>query len=250
MSIPSGGHNPAFGHNGPPPPGTTRTVQPLVYYAIPRVGVFPRTPPMACYYPGYGPPPPYAAAPYAAPYAALYPAAAPALGATYAIDGRGQVYQYISGFNGSGRYPQPAPPVDPTFPAANLINSTGGAGAEPGYNYFFPTRHAKVAVLKCPSPPWKVPPGTVPGVDDQMHKTHIPANVTIAEILAGFGCQNPDKAKNQLWEVYEQGGGRWGWREHITGDDEVMTARTVLDMGWCEVRNGDLPVTYLWLSKT
>jgi hypothetical protein len=213
---------------------------------------------MAYYYPGYGGPPPpygappYAAPPYGAPYAAPYAApysAAPALGATYALDERGQLFHYISGFNGSGRYPQPAPVVDPDFPAANLINSTGGVGAEPGYNFFFPTRSAKIAVLKCPNPPWKVPPGTVPG-DDLMHKAHIPASVTIAELLVGFGCQNADKSKNQLWEVYEQGGGRWGWKEHITGDDEVMTARTVLDMGWCEERNGDVPVTYLWFSKS
>ncbi|KAK4235884.1 hypothetical protein C8A03DRAFT_17416 [Achaetomium macrosporum] len=230
MSFPGGGHNPAFGRD----PGTTRTVEQHVYYGIP--GVLPHFPTMVYYYPGY-----YPAPPYTAPYAAR-----PPLGAAYGIDETGQFYHYISGFNDSGRYPQPAPVIDPDFPAANLINGTGGAGAEPGFNYFFPTQHAKVHVLKCAEPPWRLAPGTVP----PYYKTYIPANVTVAELMMGFGAQNPDKAKNQLWEVYEQGGGCWGWKEHVTGDDEIMMARTVRDMGWCEKRNGHLPTTFLWFSKS
>ena len=37
-----------------------------------------------------------------------------------------------------GRFPNPAPPYDPTCPAATMVNSTGGVGCEPGYNYYFP----------------------------------------------------------------------------------------------------------------
>ncbi|KAK4132706.1 hypothetical protein BT67DRAFT_443611 [Trichocladium antarcticum] len=171
----------------------------------------------------------------------------PRLGSTIATDHKGQAYQYISGLNGSNRFPQPAPAIDPDFPAANLINSTGGVGAEPGYNYFFPTQHAKVVVLKCAVPPWTLVPGTYASIP--FHAAKVPANITMAELLVGFGADNPDKGRNQVWEVYCQGGGRWGWREHLRGDDEVMMVRTVREMGWVENRDGDVPTVYLWITK-
>jgi hypothetical protein len=164
------------------------------------------------------------------------------------LDGRGGLYQYISGLNGTNRHPQPAPPTDPTFPAANLLNATGGAGAEPGYNYFFPTEHAKVVVLKCSIPPWKLVPGTYR--DIPFHACKVPANITMAELLVGFGANNPDKGKNQFWEVYPQGGGRWGWKEHVVGDDQLMINKSVREMGWVEKRaDGELPTIYLWITK-
>jgi hypothetical protein len=160
----------------------------------------------------------------------------------------GQLFQYMSGLNNSNRFPAPAPVVDPDFPAANHINSTGGAGVEPGYNYFFPTEHAKVIVLKCAVPPWTLVPGTYG--DIPFHAAKVPANITMAELLVGFGADNPDKAKNQFWEVYPQGGGAWGWKEHVTGDDKVMMARTVRDMGWVEKRDGVVQTVYLWITKS
>lgn len=254
MSFPVAGFNPVFGRDagpppplvppsgpptspdyGAPPPGTSNAGQ--AYYPIPG-----QQPPMYYYYPGYYTPPP--------PYGAVVPpppALPQPIGTTIAVDERGQIYQYISGLNGSGRVPQPPPAVDPDFPAANLINSTGGVGAEPGFNYFFPTQHAKVVVLKCEVPPWKLVPGT--HADLPFHACKVPANVTMAELLVGFGAQNPDKGKNQLWEVYPQGAGLWGWKEHVRGDDEVMAIRTVREMGWVEKPDGVLPTIYLWISK-
>ncbi|KAK4154106.1 hypothetical protein C8A00DRAFT_14755 [Chaetomidium leptoderma] len=173
------------------------------------------------------------------------PPPGPSLGTTMAVDPQGMLYQYISGLNGSGRFPQAPPVIDPDFPAANHINGTGGAGVEPGYNYFFPTEHAKVHVLKCTVPPWLLVGDSYP----QYHSAKIPANITMAELLKGFGADNPDPAKNQFWEVYPQGGGLWGKREHCTGDDEIMMARTVRDMGWVEKQEGTVPTTYLWISK-
>lgn len=262
MNFAGGGHNPVFGRdpgppppsapltgpspppdNGPPPPGTTRTDpapagQP--FYAIPATQ--PGNAPIMAYWYGY-----YPAVSGAILHAAPAPAPAAAIGTAIAVDEQGRAYQYISGLNGSGRHPQPAPVVDPDFPAANLINSTGGAGAEPGYNYFFPTQHAKVVVLKCATPPWTLVPGTYGSIP--FHACKVPASVTMAELLAGFGADNPDRARNQLWEVYPQGGGRWGWREHLCGDDDVMMARTVRDMGWVEKRDGAVQTVYLWISK-
>lgn len=40
--------------------------------------------------------------------------------------------------NPMSRQPQAWPNIDSTMPAAQMTNSTGGTGCEPGYNYFFP----------------------------------------------------------------------------------------------------------------
>lgn len=239
------GYNPAFGPDpgppppsiqmisamgpppdtGPPPPGTTPMDLGHAHY------------PMPGYYQHY-------------PYYPQQPAVAARapLGTVLAVDPAGQLYQYTSNVNGTNRLPQPPPPTDPSFPAANLINATGGAGAEPGYNYFFPTEHAKVVVLKCAIPPWKLVPGTYS--DIPFHACKVPANVTMAELLVGFGADNPDKGRNQLWEVYPQGGGRWGWKEHLMGDDEWMMQRTVREMGWVEKRGGgEMETVYLWIVR-
>ena len=253
------GQNPAFGHDigppppfapyaavprppdfGPPPPGTMLSYPPA-YYPMPST--LPAQRPMMYYYPPTYPPPPYTAA------AAIQhpPGFGFGTGTAIAADRNGQLYQYISGLHGSNRFPQPAPPVDPDFPAANLLNASGGAGAEPGFNYFFPTDHAKVIVLKCPVKPWTLVPGSYG--DIPFKASLIPANVTMAELLVGFGADHPDKKMNQFWEVYPQGGGAWGWKEHCTGDDEIMMARTVRDMGWVEKREGRIETVYLWISK-
>ncbi|KAK4121994.1 hypothetical protein N657DRAFT_576921 [Parathielavia appendiculata] len=203
-------------------------------------------PPMMMYCNPYLPPlapPPYTQLP-----ASLAAPAGLTLGTTLAVGPNGQLYQYISGFNNSNRFPVSAPVIDPDFPAANHINSTGGAGVEPGFNYFFPTEHAKVIVLKCSAPPWTLVPGTYS--DIPYHAAKVPANITLAELLVGFGATNPDKARNQLWECYPQGGGAWGWKEHVTGDDVIMMARTVRDMGWVEKRDGCVQTVYLWITKS
>ncbi|AEO59769.1 hypothetical protein MYCTH_2067913 [Thermothelomyces thermophilus ATCC 42464] len=213
---------PYYYPSGPAPP------QPVIFYGPP------------CY-----PPPPYTPS---AVVGGPQQQQQVGYGAAVAVDAQGVVYQYVSGLAGSGRFPGPAPVVDPDFPAANHINSTGGAGVEPLFNYFFPTEHAKVIVLKCPVPPWTLVAGTY--ADLPFHAAKVPANVTMAELLVGFGADNPDKARNQFWEVYPQGGGKWGWKEHCTGDDEVMMARTVRDMGWVEKRDGAVQTVYLWISKS
>ncbi|KAL2138868.1 hypothetical protein VTI28DRAFT_6088 [Corynascus sepedonium] len=286
MSVLGAGNNPTFGRDtgppppfagitglppppdlGLPPPGTVNTI-PAPYYhmamsgmAIPGMpmqyppGGMPYAPnqlphPMIYYghqcYPH--PPPPYTPSAGALPPLGMYGNTPhPQFGAAIAMDAQGMMYQYLSGLAGSGRFPQPAPPIDPDFPAANFINSTGGVGVEPLTNYFFPTEHAKIIVLKCAVPPWTLVPGTY--ADIPFHAAVVPSNVTMAELLVGFGADNPDKAKNQFWEVYPQGGGKWGWKEHCTGDDEIMMARTVRDMGWLEKREGRIQTVYLWISK-
>ncbi|KAL2268803.1 hypothetical protein VTJ83DRAFT_3649 [Remersonia thermophila] len=247
MSASTGGSNPHHGRdqgsappqaptagtaNGNPLPPDTRIMGTYAYV--------PAIPPTYHFYNPY-----YAAPP---PYTSVAPATAPTLGTAIAADPfTGIPYQYVSGLAGSERYPTSAPPVDPDFPAANHINTTGGAGLEPGFNYFFPNEHANVIVLKCATAPWKLARGSY--ADIPFHAAKVPANVTMAELLAGFGACNPDKAKNQFWEVYPQGGGAWGWKEHVRGDDEVIMMRTVKAMGWTQKRGGKQQTVFLWITK-
>lgn len=62
--------------------------------------------------------------------------------------------------NGAGnlvaRQPQSYPYIDPTMPAAQMTNSSGGVGCESGYNYFFPAKHTKAHVLRSNIPPWQL----------------------------------------------------------------------------------------------
>ncbi|KAK4166927.1 hypothetical protein QBC43DRAFT_256693 [Cladorrhinum sp. PSN259] len=168
--------------------------------------------------------------------------------ATQHLDNNGNPYTYVSNLRNSNRTPVPPPKIDHEFPAAHFINSTGGAGTEPGYNYFFPNDHAKVIVLKWPEAPWIKAPG--PNVQVPFYAAHIPHCVTMSEVLTGFGATNRNKSKNQIHRIYPQGGGRWGHMEEVKGDDVRYTTKTVKEMGWCRRdKGGELGVVYLWIFR-
>ena len=156
-------NNPTFGRdNGPPPPGAAQPAgMPIIM-------------------PGGGQPVYYQQAPYAQPL--VQPA--PYGSHTIAQPGMNPV-----------RGPQTYHTVDPSMPAANMSNSTGGVGCEPGYNYFFPQEHTKIHVLKSGgTPPWHLPPFQV----IPFHAAHVPVTVTVAELLKGFGATNPTAKKNKI----------------------------------------------------
>ncbi|KAK3690221.1 hypothetical protein B0T22DRAFT_190410 [Podospora appendiculata] len=246
------GYNPIHGRDTGPPP--------------PRNG--PR--PNCAHYPGAGfpvtgfpaPAPAPAPAPTTYPYIAGYPAPAnyggysymiqhpPAIGTTFATTQVNQrPYQYTSGLHGSNRLPQAYPRVDPTMPAVNMNNSTGGVGCEPGYNYFFPPEHTKIHVLKCGArPPWEHRPNAV----FEFHACHVPVNTTVAELMAGFGATNPEKKRNVITEVVQGGGGRWYRGIILMGNDKDAMKRTCKEMGWDASRTGlpgQKPVVYLYITK-
>ncbi|KAK3997901.1 hypothetical protein QBC44DRAFT_392204 [Cladorrhinum sp. PSN332] len=184
------------------------------------------------------------------PHASFLPVSAPT--ATHHHDAQtGQPYTYISNLGNSNRPPVPPPQtIDPHFPAAHFINSTGGTGTELGYDYFFPREHAKVIVLKLAEAPWIKPPG--PNVQVPFYACHVPHCVTMGEVMAGFGAVNrKDRSKNQIHRVYPQGGGRWGHMEEVRGDDDRDYLRsTVGEMGWCaKDKGGKVGVVYLWVFK-
>ncbi|PON28714.1 hypothetical protein TGAM01_v202561 [Trichoderma gamsii] len=154
--------------------------------------------------------------------------------------------------NGTGnllpRQPQPYPNIDPTMPAAQMTNTTGGTGCEPGYNYFFPAEHTKAHIFKTNTPPWQLPPtAQIP-----FKAAHIPCNTTMAELLKGFGCTNPTPKKNKCFEVVSGGGGKWYKGLEVNGADKDMLKKTIKDVGWDSTRTGnpnEKPVVCLWFCK-
>ena len=158
-------------------------------------------------------------------------------------------YAYMSGLGGGNRHPQARPAAHPDLPAANMTNSTGGVGCEPGYNYFFPAEHTKVHVLKCgATPPWQLPTNmTIP-----FHACHVPVSTTVGELLAGFGANNPNAKMNRVTEVVQGGNGRWYKGISFGGDNDKQMKTTLKELGWDKSRSGlpgDRPVVYLYVTK-
>jgi hypothetical protein len=153
------------------------------------------------------------------------------------------------GLPGSGfRQPQPLPRVDPTMPAAQMTNSTGGMGCEPGYNYFFPAEHTKIHVFTSTTPPWQLPSNA----NIHFKACHVPCNTTLADVLKGFGCTNPVPKKNKCTEIVQGGNGRWYKGLSFQGDEKDKISMTIKQLGWDSSRNGlptGKPVVCLWFTK-
>ncbi|KAK2609570.1 hypothetical protein N8I77_003066 [Diaporthe amygdali] len=141
------------------------------------------------------------------------------------------------------------PVINPSIPAVNLTNSTGGVGCEPGYNYFFPAEHTKIHVFKTnDTAPWQLPVNfTAP-----FHACHVPTNTTIGQLLKGFGACNPNPELNKVIEVHQGGNGRWYKGMSFSGDDKDSMKQTIKEVGWDSSRNGlrgGKPVVYLYVVK-
>ncbi|KAJ0116777.1 hypothetical protein J7T55_009928 [Diaporthe amygdali] len=141
------------------------------------------------------------------------------------------------------------PVINPSIPAVNLTNSTGGVGCEPGYNYFFPAEHTKIHVFKTnDTPPWQLPVNfTAP-----FHACHVPTNTTIGQLLKGFGACNPNPELNKVIEVHQGGNGRWYKGMSFRGDDKDAMKQTIKEVGWDSSRNGlrgGKPVVHLYVVK-
>lgn len=239
----SGGWNPLAGRDAP---GVGPTRPPYAPYGapVPSQGGDPYT-----YHaggPGY----------YSLP--GIVPQYTPSASMTYGLYyPGGPVYSYAqpqfsSQPNGAGnvfaRQSQPWPRIDPAMPAAQMTNSTGGVGCEPGYNYFFASEHTKVHVFKSTTAPWQLPPNTqIPFI-----ASHIPCNTTFAALMQGFGCTNPSAKKNRVFEIVNGGGGKWYKGLEINGGDKEAMKKTIGEVGWDSTRtglDGEKPVVCLWFCK-
>lgn len=148
----------------------------------------------------------------------------------------------------------PAPPNEPVtddeFPAANLTNSTGGVGSEPGYNVFHPKEYTKVHVFRTgETPPWMMPEG----FSFPLMAVHVPTNTTIGELLAGFGATNPDPSKNKVWECIPGAtNNKWYKGMCFTGNNGDDLGKSIKSVGWDKSRTGlpgGKPVVYLYIVK-
>ncbi|KAI1437360.1 hypothetical protein GGR50DRAFT_98270 [Xylaria sp. CBS 124048] len=158
-----------------------------------------------------------------------------------------QNHAYVAANHPVNRHPQPHPQVSPDAPGANMINSTGGVGCEPGYNYLFHDEHVKVHVIKTSDPPWRSVRRNV-----EFGKYHVPMNTTLAELLMRFGATNPDPRNNRVTEVIEAGGGKWYRGMIFSGDDEEAMKKTLKELGWDGTRLGQGigdGAVWLWITK-
>ncbi|KAK3385509.1 hypothetical protein B0H63DRAFT_543877 [Podospora didyma] len=150
------------------------------------------------------------------------------------------------------RAPRPPPVITKDLPAAHVINSTGGVGVEPGYDYLFPAEHTKMLVLKCPKKPWLLDASQGDSLRFPIHACMVPVRATIAELLRRFGATNPSPKMNQIWEVVQGGNGRWYRGMGIRRDEKDMIPKTCKDMGWDGSRTGlpgGRPAVYLYVMK-
>ncbi|QPG94049.1 hypothetical protein C2857_004314 [Epichloe festucae Fl1] len=154
--------------------------------------------------------------------------------------------------NGTGnmlpRQTQPWPAIDPTMPAAQMTNSTGGVGCEPGYNLFFAAEHTKAHIFRSNIPPWQLPAtAQLP-----FKAVHIPCNTTLEELLKGFGCTNPVSKKNKVFEIQSAGGGKWYKGLEVNGASKDLLKKSIKEIGWDATRTGnprEKPVVCLWFCK-
>lgn len=151
------------------------------------------------------------------------------------------------GSQGQGQRRQPQ--LDGDFRTCNMRNSTGGFGCEPGYNYFFPSEHTKIHVLKTGStPPWQLPANFA----IQFHACHVPVNTTVAELMKGFGAKNSVPKMNVITEVCPGGGGRWYKGIELRGDDYESMKLPIKELGWDATRTGlrgEKKVVYIYVQK-
>ncbi|KAI1119824.1 hypothetical protein F5Y10DRAFT_283755 [Nemania abortiva] len=145
----------------------------------------------------------------------------------------------------SQRVPQPHPRVSFEFNGMNMVNSTGGAGCEPGYNYIFHGEHTKIHIFRTTEPPWRAP-----SMNYSFAKFQVPTNTTIAELMFKFGACNPNAMLNRITEVIEGGGGQWYRGMIFQGDQEADCQKTLKDVGWDGTRTGrEKSVVWLWVTK-
>ncbi|KAJ4125382.1 hypothetical protein NW768_008999 [Fusarium equiseti] len=192
------------------------------------------------------------------PYGIMYPGGA-AYGQPAYIVPQGPVagfqspMTYANQPNGTGnilpRQAQPHPQIDTQMPAAQMTNSTGGVGCEPGYNYFFPAEHTKVHVFKSETPPWQLDANAqIPFI-----ASHVPTSTKLGDLLKGFGCTNPNPKKNKCFELYSGGNGKWYKGYSFNGDEEKEIEKSLDEVGWTSDRTGSedgKPVVCLWFCKS
>ncbi|KFA69766.1 hypothetical protein S40285_06009 [Stachybotrys chlorohalonatus IBT 40285] len=160
----------------------------------------------------------------------------------------GYAYQPNGAGNMLPRQTQPYPSIDPATPAAQMTNSTGGTGCEPGYNYFFPPEHTKIHVFRSTTAPWQLPAHS----QITFAAYQVSSDMTLEKLLKGSGCNNPSPKKNFCYEIHNAGNGKWSKGMVVNGADKDKMKKTLREVGWDSTRTGrpgEPPVVCLWFVK-
>ncbi|KAI0142645.1 hypothetical protein GGR57DRAFT_393226 [Xylariaceae sp. FL1272] len=157
------------------------------------------------------------------------------------------IYGGVGTTHADMRPPTGHPRLDPQFPGMNVVNSTGGAGLEPGYHYLWHDDHAKVHVFTTKSPPWRAPGANLPYV-----RFYIPTNTKVGELMDRLGANNRIAKKNRIVEVMEGGNGNWYSGSIYNGGELEDTEKDLKSIGWnrsCSGLPGKRPPIWIWVTK-
>ncbi|KAI1264755.1 hypothetical protein F5Y18DRAFT_78166 [Xylariaceae sp. FL1019] len=149
--------------------------------------------------------------------------------------------------HGDLRAPTAHPRLDPRFPGMNVVNATGGAGLEPGYNYLWHNDHAKIHVFTTKSPPWRAAGANLPYV-----RFYVPTNTKMGELMDRLGATNKNPKKNRIVEVTEGGNGNWYSGSIFNGAELEDTDKDLKSLGWdrsCSGLPGKRPPIWIWVTK-
>ncbi|KAK8096255.1 hypothetical protein PG999_014277 [Apiospora kogelbergensis] len=95
--------------------------------------------------------------------------------------------------------------------------------------------------------PWRL----APGMSMWFGAYHVPCNLTLGDMMKGFGATNADAKKNRITEVNPGGGGKWYKGVTWTGDDKDKMKLTLKEVGWDHSRVGnEKPVVWVWITNT
>ncbi|KAK0724545.1 hypothetical protein B0H67DRAFT_482129 [Lasiosphaeris hirsuta] len=245
------GFNPLHGLDMGPPPPTDQPSNGTVAIATPAPTAPPVPPaptaPMMVASPPAGPPPP----PGPAPPAFTFPPVQALPASPYAhplVPCPGDRFYYM---------PNSTPITAPQIPVAraqgrsslpgiNFVNSTGGIGCEPGYNYLFPREHTKIHVLNTVVAPWRLDPTAA----IEIAACHVPASMTMLDLAFALGATIPEKTK--ICEVVKGGEGKWYPGLQVFGDRPAEMRKTCKEMGWNAGRTGEWgqrDVVYIYLEE-
>ncbi|CAG8971391.1 hypothetical protein HYALB_00006941 [Hymenoscyphus albidus] len=150
------------------------------------------------------------------------------------------------------------PPVEnpiPDLPGTVLRNPFGEQGAPSDYSIMFPGQYCPIHLIKTATKPWEY---TEPlhliehGPQLNFNKILVPTSISVKDLMANCGCNNPDAKKNRVYEVTEDGAGRWKKGLEIGGDEADKVKKSISDWGWNEKRTGKPgapPVVWLYMTK-
>lgn len=138
--------------------------------------------------------------------------------------------------------------IDMIMFVLQMMNMFGGFGCELGYNYFFLFEYIKVYVYWFEVLLWQF----FVGVQFEFIVVYFLCNIICVELFKGYGCINENKKKNNCFEIFFVGGGKWYKGLKINGVDKGIMGKIVKELGWDQMwfgLGGEKFVVCFWFLK-